>query len=82
MYATTLVMFDIASLGALRQYFQGFRRLASFFDDKSMWATIASMEEQVRAEEWNELRQPILDGFFTRTCRMGFLFTLGLNYSC
>ena len=60
-YATALVMLDVASPGALKMYYQANRRLAGLFPQE-FGGTIAALEEQVRAEEWDNLRQQIADG--------------------
>ena len=59
-YATTLVMLDVAAPGALKTYFQAFRRLRELFPQE--WGTLVSLEEQMRAEEWNLMRQEIAEG--------------------
>ena len=43
-FACAMVMFDIASPGALRAYFQGIRRLHNHFPNE--WATIACLDKK------------------------------------
>ena len=62
-YATTLVMLDVATPGALKTYFQAFRRLCQLFPQD--WGTLVGLEEQVRAEEWNLARQEIARGLLS-----------------
>ena len=62
-YAVALIMYDVASPGALRAYHQGIRKLADFFPNE--WPTIAMLDEEMRAERWSRLRQEYADG--TRT---------------
>ena len=59
-YATALIMLDVASPGALKSYYQGFRKLYQAFPN--CWGTLVGLEEQMRAEEWNRIRQEIAEG--------------------
>ena len=59
-YACTLIMLDVATPGALKTYYQGFRRLYQAFPN--LWGTLAGLEEHMRAEEWTRIRQEYAEG--------------------
>ena len=59
-YANTLVMLDIAKVGQLQLYYSGIARLFNLFPRD--WASIASYDEEMRAEMWPRLQQEIADG--------------------
>ena len=56
-------MLDVATPGALKTYFQAFRRLHQLFPNE--WGTLVGLEEQIRAEEWNLARQEIARGLLS-----------------
>ena len=59
-YAATLIMLDVASVGALKTYFQAIRRL--YYSFPNDWGTIVCLEEEMRSEQWDRIRQSIMDG--------------------
>ena len=59
--AAAFIMLNIASPGALKAYHQAIRKLAGLYPQE-LWPTIASLEEEVRSERWNRVRQEIADG--------------------
>ena len=59
--AAAFIMLDIASPGSLKAYHQAIRKLAGLYPQE-LWPTIAALEEEVRSERWNRLRQEIADG--------------------
>ena len=59
-FACAMVMLNVASVGVLRQYAAGIRQLSARFKDD--WATIFTLDEEMRAEQWDRLRQEIEDG--------------------
>ena len=59
-FACAMVMLGVATPGVLRQYASGIRQLATRFKDD--WATIFTLDEEVRCEQWDRLRQEIEDG--------------------
>ena len=59
-YEVLLIMLGIAEPGPLKAYFQSIRRLADLY--RKDWPTIACLEEEMRAEQWNRVRQEILQG--------------------
>ena len=59
--AAAFIMLGIASPGALKTYHQAIRKLVGLFPQE-LWPTIASLEEEIRAERWTRLRQEINDG--------------------
>ena len=59
-YEVLLIMLDVSPPGPLKAYFQSIRRLADLY--RKDWPTIACLEEEMRAEQWNRIRQEILDG--------------------
>ena len=56
-FAICMIMLDIASPGSLQQYQRGIRRLHSLY--LGDWATIASLDEEMRCEQWNQLYQEL-----------------------
>ena len=58
-YEVLLIMLDVSPPGPLKAYFQSIRRLADLY--RKDWPTIACLEEEMRAEQWNRIRQEILD---------------------
>ena len=62
-FACAMIMFNVASPGALRAYFQGIRRLNDRYPND--WGSIAVMDEEMRSERWDRLRQQYLDGSST-----------------
>ena len=59
-YEVLLIMLDVSPPGPLKAYFQSIRRLADLY--RKDWPTIACLEEEMRAGQWNRIRQDILDG--------------------
>ena len=59
-FAAAMVMLGIASPGVLRQYASSIKRLDRLFPRD--WATISTLDEEMRCEQWNRLRQEIMDG--------------------
>ena len=53
-------MLDVTTPGALKTYYQGFRRLYQAFPN--LWGTLAGLEEHMRAEEWTRIRQEYAEG--------------------
>ena len=59
-YEVLLIMLDVCPPGPLKAYYQAIRRLADLY--RRDWATIACLEEEMRAEQWNRIRQELSDG--------------------
>ena len=59
-FACSMVMLGVATTGVLRQYAAGIKRLATMFKDH--WATVFTLDEEMRCEQWDRLRQEIEDG--------------------
>ena len=62
----------------LKAYFQSIRRLADLY--RKDWPTIACLEEEMRAEQWNRIRQEILHGHFVTCIVLESEVTVGFDY--